>query len=65
MNIFSCSSFCSETDGVTNRFSATITHKIKNVSENIGVMLLKKVRQNDANCAVVMATTLLPSLFHA
>ena len=35
------SSFCSKIDDVTNRFSTKIQHKIKNISENIGVMLLK------------------------
>ena len=35
------SSSCSEIDDVTNCISTKINHKIKNISENIVVMLLK------------------------
>ena len=35
------SSFCSNIDNVANRFSTKIHHKIKNISGNIEVMLLK------------------------
>ena len=35
------SSFCSKIDDVTNHFSTKIHHKIKNISGNTGVMLLK------------------------
>ena len=35
------SSFCSKIDDITNRFCTKINHKIKNISGNIGVMLLK------------------------
>ena len=35
------SSFCSKFDDVTNHFSTKMHHKMKDISGNIGVMLLK------------------------
>ena len=40
------SSFCSKIDDVTNRFSTKINDNIKNISGNIGVMLLKLGTKN-------------------
>ena len=37
------SSFCSKIDDVTNHFNTQMNHKIKNISGNIGVMLLGPV----------------------
>ena len=50
--------FKNSTDDVTNSFSTKINHKIKNISGNIELVLLKlgtsnvpQVRQNDGCCA--------------
>ena len=56
------SKFCSKIDDVTNCISTKINHKIKNISENIVVMLLKLKTENDTYC---MATVLLSGPFYA
>ena len=56
-----CSSFCSKIDDVTNHFSSKIIHKVKNISGNIGVMLLKLGTSNVPQVRhKMMPTVLLP-----
>ena len=63
-------SFCSKTSNVKNSLITKINHKIKNISGDIGVMLLKLGTSNilqvrHAYFAVAMAKMLLSGLFHA
>ena len=57
------SSFCSKIDDITNCISTKINHKIKNISENIGVMLLKLGTSNVSQVRQKMTPSVLLNSF--